>query len=420
MSDRAAGIDDAFSGLRPDRGIRTGSGSKRRISLGFVIRMAALLSGAAVAGQYAYTNVLTPVSLEGVVNAPLITLRAPIDGTMVQAGAVAGQTVTASEALFSVHDSRIDERPRADLAARLAAAMERRGLLEGAIAALDQIGSDLARRDGAYGVALQDVSQARLRSDQAAIIGAASAVAYARKQEDRARQLTKTGVVPQAQLDGAIAARVNAEAALSRAIADREAAALQLKAERKGVYLQNGFGGSSYHLQRLDEIRVRQIDLWHQVGVADAEIQSLRMQLQAEDDRLARLRTIEVPAAAGGQVTSVYVSAGTQVLRGNPLADILDCGNLYVEANVAAGWFNRPRPGSAVTVRVYDIGYALHGSVRALRDSAMAMDASRTMPAADRRGQPQLTVLVDLDPRERVELQRQGCPVGRPAKVSFE
>ena len=419
MSDRTADADDGFSGFDRDRRIGTEGGSGRRLSLGFVSRIAALLVGTIVLGQYAYTNILTPVSLEGVVNAPLITLRAPIDGTMVQAGAVAGHTVAASDVLFSVHDSRIDERPRAELAARLQAAIGQRQSLDSAIAALDQISDDLLRRDEAYAVAQQDVLQASLRSDQAAIAGAAGAVVHARKHEDRTRRLAEIGVAPQARLETAIAARITAEAALDRTMADRDAATLRLKAERTGVYLQNGFGGSSYHRQRLDEVRLRQVDLRQQTGMADAGIQSLRRHLQAEDERLVRLRTIEVPAAAGGQVTSVYVSAGTQVLRGNPLADILDCGNLYVEANVASGWFNRPRPGSPVTVRIYDIGYALHGSVRALRDSAMAMDAARTMPVADRR-QSHLTVLIDLDVRERVELQRRGCPVGRPATVSFD
>jgi multidrug resistance efflux pump len=420
MSDRTAELGDAFSGGRTEPRVKDVARSRPRYSFGFLSRAVALLTGTLIVASYAYTNVLTPVSLEGVVNAPLITLRAPIDGTMVEADAVAGKSVAPSDMLFSVNDSRIDERPRAELAARLTAATQQRQLLDNSITDLERISNDLLQRDGVYVAAQQDMLQARLRAGQAAISGAASAVINARKQEARTRELAGAGVVPRVQLENAVTSRAGTEAALARAVADRDATAVQLKAERRGIYLQSGFGGSSYHLQRLDEIRVRQIELRHQIGTADADIQSLRTQLDAEDRRLAQVRTIQVLAAAGGQIASVYVSPGTQVLRGNPLADVLDCGNLYVEANVAVGWFNRPRPGSKVNVRIYDMASPLRGTVRALRDSAMAMDPSRTTPVADRPTRQQLTLLVDLDQDDRAELLRLGCPVGRPATLSFE
>ncbi len=414
MSDNTVGQIEAFR-YPPVR--RHGIG---RFSIGFISRVVALLVCAAVVGTYAYRRVLTPVSLEGVVNAPLITLRAPIDGVMEAADAVSGQSVAATDVLFRVHDTRIDERPRIELIGHLSAAIQRKASVQASVNELEMLAGQLRDRDTVYAAAQQVVLAAGVRSSEAAILGAAGGLVNARGQEGRARLLLASGTAPKSRLDDAIAVRLGAEAALGRAAADRDSAVAQLKAERAGVYLQNGFGGSTYHQQRLDEIRVREIELRHQLGNTDGEIASLRSQLDAETARLASFRDIVVPAGAGGQIASVYVSAGTQVLRGNPLADVLDCGGLYIEANVATGWFGSPRAGSPVTIRVYDQDRPMHGYVRALRDSGISLDPSRTIPVADRQNRQQLTVLIDLDPDERAEVRLHGCPVGRPATVRFD
>lgn len=61
----------------------------RRVSGAFVLRTGVLLALLAV-GTYVSNRVLQPASLQGVVNAPMVTLRAPIDGKLIRGGVMIG------------------------------------------------------------------------------------------------------------------------------------------------------------------------------------------------------------------------------------------------------------------------------------------------------------------------------------------
>ncbi len=395
-------------------------GARRRVSLFFPLRIVLLLLMVAAIALYVRNRIVMPASLEGVVNAPLIVLRAPIDGQVVSANAAAGGIATASTSLFVVRDSRVDESRMRDLAARLDAARQHQTQIEQLLASLDDVAQDLRSRTRAYATAQETLLTATIRSQEAIIVGAASSLTYAQTQEERSRRLLQTGAAAQSRLDDSLNTRIGAQAALDRAKADRDASLVQLDSARRQIFLESGFGGSSYAQQKADEVLMRQLELRSQLGNARAESDGLAAQSSAEQSRIASLREVVVRVATQGLITSVYVADGTDVIRGNPLADVLDCRALYVEANVATTWFASPRPGDLVRITVYGSSETLHGRIRALRASGMALDPSRTTPLSERATSQSLTLIVDFDPDEQQHIAAMGCPVGRPATLLFD
>lgn len=392
----------------------------KRVAGAFLIRVGILLLALLAVALYGFNRFVQPASLRGVVNAPIVTLRAPIDGTLVRGGATVGQAIPPGTDVFAVRDSRVDLHRQLDLRGRLSEAGQRVEALDQILSDLDRMAADLRERAAAYAAAESTRLQATITGQETAIADARQTLDATRKWEDRVRALVAAGTAVEQRLEEATRARLLAQEGLSRAVAARQASLAALDAARQNIFVQNGFGGAAYAQQKHDEVRVRGLELTYQRTLARAEIGTLRAELEAETTRVAALREVAVPSAIGGMVVAVYVTPGTDVLRGNPLADVMDCSALYVEATISTGWFATPRAGDSVRVFLYGMGTAMAGRIRALRDPAMALDPSRGIPLSDRENRQTLTAIIDIDPAWRAAHQTEGCPVGQPASVRFQ
>ena len=389
-----------------------------RVPWMFALRVLLLLLGLAAAAYFIANRVLAPGSVQGVLNAPIVTLRAPIDGVVLSGGLAVGQRVAADTDLFTLRDTRIDVRAEADLRARRDAAGTR-------VAEFDRYLASLATEGVAMDAKVQEFTDyealrllANLNSQDAAVASAQASLGLAQVQEARIRLLVQTNAAAQARLDEAAAATKVARALLDRSLADRTVAEVALGANRAHIFAQSGYGGAIYFQQRSDEIRLRRLDLQNQREAANAEQQSLQRSLTAESARLATTRQVAVHAGATGSVAATYVAAGMDVVRGTALADVFDCRALYVEAYLYAGWFGTPRPGETVEVTLYGRSDRVSGTIRSLRDAGLSLDASRSIPLAERQSRQLLTLIVDLDPNTARTLAAEGCPVGQPASVA--
>ena len=398
-------------GRLPDR-VRPG------VSGAFILRFTLLLLALATLGSYAHSHVLAPTSLQGVVNAPIVTVRTPIDGTLTSGGVAAGQFVTTGAMAFSVRDPRVDEQHAEELRGRLSQARHRLAAGETMIGSLAGLLADLQRRSVAHSAAEVAQLAETVAGREHAVGDALMSLRFAEDREERSRQLVGSGVAVTLRLEEGTRDRLVARAALDRALTELRVAHESLNAAQEGIFLQGGFGGSAYSQQRSDEIRVRLLEAEFQRTLAAAEAESLVGQLAAESGRVARLREVVVPVVATGIVTTVHAATGTALIRGNPLVDILDCEKLYVEAIVAPGWFGQPKPGDAVMIGMYGQTATLAGRVRLVRDAALSLDAGRTLPLSDRDGRRSLTAIVDFDRADR-PAANQACPVGQPATLSF-
>ena len=85
-----------------------------------MLRVLAACSAVVLGAWYLSDRLLLVSSLEGVVTAPLVVLRAPINGKVrIEEGIEPAASVRAGQALFTMIDDQVDERVLADLRARL-------------------------------------------------------------------------------------------------------------------------------------------------------------------------------------------------------------------------------------------------------------------------------------------------------------
>ena len=394
--------------------------SRRPVSGAFVLRLVVLLLALLAVGAYVSNRILQPASLQGVVNAPMVTLRAPIDGKLIRGGAMVGEVVTPGADMFVIRDPRVDLHRQRELQTRQTNAIQRVAALDRILADLELLSTELRGRAVSYAAAEQARLQGLATGQDIAIANAQSALDFAREQETRARFLVRVGTAVEQRLDDAVRTRLIAQANFDRAVADRNSTIVALDAARQQIFTAPGVGGAGYAQQKQDEVEIRRLELTYQRSVARDEATGLQHDIDAETDHVAALREVAVPASVGGVISAVYVSAGTELVRGNPLADVMDCAALYIEATVSTGWFATPRPGDQVRVGLYGVSGTMVGRIRSLRDTAMALDPSRSIPLSERQSRQTVTAIIDID-RKNILLSRDhGCPVGQPASVQFK
>ncbi|MBC7637132.1 MAG: hypothetical protein H7251_16195 [Acetobacteraceae bacterium] len=390
-----------------------------RVSGPLMLRIVVLLLALFAVGAYFSNRILQPTSLQAVVNAPMVTLRAPIDGKLVRGGATVGEVFTSGAETFVIRDPRVDLHRQRELQTRQANAVQRVAALDRILGDMELLSTELRERAASYSAAEEARLQDLANGQDIAITNAQTALDFARDQETRARFLVRAGTAVEQRLDEATRTRLIAVATHTRAMADRNGTIIALDAARRQVFMTAGVGGVGYARQRQDEVEIRRLELTYQRSVALGEASSLQHEVDTEVEHVAALREVAVAAAVGGVVSAVYVSAGTDVVRGNPLADVMNCDALYIEATVSTGWFATPRPGDLVRVGLYGVPGTMAGRIRSLRDNAMALDPSRSIPLSERQSRQTVTAIIDIDRKDIALSRGHGCPVGQPASVQF-
>ena len=59
------------------------------------------------------------------------------------------------------------------------------------------------------------------------------------------------------------------------------------------------------------------------------------------------------------------------------------------------------------------------GRIRRLRDTAMALDPSRSIPLSERQSRQTVTAIIDIDRKDILLTRDSGCPIGQAAGVQF-
>lgn len=394
------------------------TGQTPKVASRFPRRIGKAVAGAtlvAVFGIVPFRTLMQISSVEAVVNARVVTLRAPIEGEVsaLPANLARSGIVPQGTPLLDVVDHRADRGRLDELQRQNGHLSSERMALDGKLAAARTLGADLDRQANLF------------RQGRIAQLGARSAelqnmiaVAGAQKEEavaarNRAAALSRTGAVSSADLDRLTRAAVVAtqtEAATRNRLA---AADVELKAAHDGVYIGDSYNDRPSSVQRAEEVR-QQIAGW------TAE----RMGLEAEADRLARDMAeeqeryrIRADAAmsfpVAGRIWEVMVSPGEQVRVGQDLVRVLDCSTTLVTANVTETVYNQLRMGSTARFLPSDGGGALAGAVVALTGQAGAPANLAIEPAALSKEPYRVTVAVPtLD-------AQQACGIGRTGRVVF-
>ena len=289
---------------------KTASSTPRR-----VVKTLLGLALVAAVGYEPLQRMAQTSSVEAIVNARVITLRAPIEGE-VQPGPAAreaGAALAPGELLFRVVDKRADRGRVDDLSRQLAQARDERPRLAARLESARGLLADLTEQTRQF-------REARIRQLEARrdALTADAAAAHARSFDAaatvaRANWLTAQGAgttvqANQAKRDADVAAQN--EIAAQRQIAVND---VELEAARRGVFVGDSYNDRPTSAQRADDLGQQIVDFEQALDESDRRVARLSQDVADEQARYAELSSAAIVAPAKGSVWEVLTASGEQV-----------------------------------------------------------------------------------------------------------
>lgn len=359
---------------------------------------------------------LQTTSTEAVINARLITLRAPIEGEI---GAGVGTTAVGTQlepgtAVLKIVNRRA-ERGRLDDLHRLITRLESERL--GLIARRDDLQAmhkDLSEQTRAF----MDGRLRQLEARSAELTSEIAAAAANRQEAESAlaratplaaSKTITTAVFEKAKRDVTVATETHA--ALRHRLAGVEVEAASL---RKGVFIGDSYNDRPRSSQRADEVAQRLSEVSANLREHETQIANLRDEKAEEAKRFADNAAAELTAPVRGSVWEVMTAPGETVVRGQELVRLLDCSGVVVTATVGETAYNRLRIGDPARFRPRGESRDHQGRIIGLTGVAAAPANLAIQPSALAKEPYRVTVALP-------GLATPGqCDVGRTGRVTFE
>ncbi|WP_249137268.1 HlyD family secretion protein [Bradyrhizobium tropiciagri] len=371
----------------------------------------------AIFGWLPLKAVLQTSSVEAVVNARIVTLRSPIDGTVSakpQQSSTQLSVVHEGDAILHVVNARGDRVRLDDLRRQMSRFENERPSLAAKLAAAETAQQDLARQAGQFrdGRILQ--LQARIAEIQTAIEAAAARREEATAAVERASSLIKSGSVSTVEM-----ARLTREQSIAQQTeigAQRrlDAAKVELTAAQNGTYLGDSYNDRPSSVQREEEMRQRVSDLRADLTHSDAEIDWLTHEIASEQLHYINRAEADIKAPVAGRIWEMMTSPGEDVRAGQPLLKLLDCSGAVVTANVTEGVYNRLKLGEQASFEPNDGSAAIKGEIVNLTGASGAPANLAINPDALNKEPYRVTVSMP-----EIDTTGKECAVGRTGRVVF-
>ncbi len=384
--------------------------AQRRRALKTLIGIAII----AVAGWLPVRALLETTSTQAIINARLITLRAPIEGQIGPLGAVSvGTTVQPGAALVGITNPRA-ERGRLDDLRRLVDEVEteiktlvdrRRGL--------EALREGLSAQTQAFRAARMDQLDARIAEARSDIAAGEAKRQEADQALARARSLDAAGSGTRVTLEKAQRDATVAEQTLAALRHRLSALEVERSALRDGIFVGDSYNDRPQSLQRADEIALRLNEITAEISHRSDRVAHLRSELAGEQDRYAARAAATLVSPVGGSIWEVMTAPGETVVRGQDLMRVLDCTGLVVTATVGETAYNQLRIGEPARFRFRGESAEHEGRIIGLTGIATAPANLAIQPSALAKEPYRVTVALP-------ELSRSGnCNVGRTGRVTF-
>lgn len=304
-------------------------------------------------------------SAEAVINAPVVTLRAPISGIVADGSLTVGEEVVGGETLMRIANPRIDLSRLEDTAAAVQLSLDERLMLETRIASLEEQQAELEVQLENFRLARMELLDARL-----------------------------------------------ANASLTDA--DRIEAQIERDALERGVFIGDSYNDKPSTGQRLDSIAVELSNLEAALTVNLTRHPQLVAAEAAERSRATQLSTATVAAPAEGSIWEVLVSPGEQINEGQDLVRVLDCSRALVTAAVSESVYNQLAIGMAATFTLREGGEPMMAEVVYLSGVSAAPSNLAIAPGALQAESYRVMLSVP------VVASGAGCAVGHTGRVVFD
>jgi len=339
-------------------------GQIARVGTGIVL----LAVGVATYGP----GLFNTISSNAILNAPTVPVLTPIEGIVTRIPVAAGAEIRANAVLAEIVNPTADttflhqlqteiETIRGRLAASLA--------LDAELAALQE---QLHQEFDRYREAAVARAKARLDENQAALAAAIAIANDAERDYGRKQILARSGIVSTVAVQAAESTLARLQAEARRAEASLDRSRRDLAAVRAGTFVTDQGQDVPYSRQRADELAVRRADAAAQRSellVRRGEVERL---VAIESARAEQKRRAVINAPRDGVVWRLNVVEGSRVAADTPIATLIDCNEIVVQAQFPGRQFEDVQPGAPAEVRVLGSGGVRQARTRDVR----AMGAS--------------------------------------------
>lgn len=370
----------------------------------------------AAVGWLPIRTLLQTTSTEAILNARLVTLRAPIEGEVGPglAALAAGTELEPGTAVLSIVNRRAD-RGRLDDLRRLVQRLEgERAALVSRRDDLEKLHADLAAQTQAFTEGRRNQLKARVAEVKSEIAAAVANREEAELALERASVLAASKTVTAAAFDKA---KRDARVAVENETAARHrltAAQVELTALGKGVFIGDSYNDRPRSSQRADEIAQRLSEVSADVRERETHIAGLTTEIADETRRYNEIAAATLSAPVHGSVWEVMTAPGETVVRGQELMRLLDCSGVVVTATVDEAAYNSLRIGDAARFRLRGESAEHKGRIIGLTGVAAAPANLAIRPAALAKESYRVTVAMP-------DLARAGqCDIGRTGRVTFD
>jgi multidrug resistance efflux pump len=368
------------------------------------------------AGWVPVRALLETTSTEAVINARLVTLRAPIEGEiapMAQTLAV-GTELQPAGPLLRIVNRRADHGRLDDLRRLVNQLESERSGLMAKREDLALLHADLVAQTQSFLDGRSRQLEARVAELRSEIAAADANREEAERALERAKPLAETGTMTRAAFEKArrdATVTTQTHAALRHRVAGVD---VELGALRQGTFIGDSYNDRPRSSQRADEVAQRLSDVAADVREREARLAGLRGELAAEEKRYADLAAVELIAPVRGTVWEILTSPGESVARGQDLVRLLDCSGMVVTATVGEAAYNRLRVGDPARFRFRGENADHNGRIIGVTGVGAAPANFAIQPAALAKEPYRVTVALP-------NLATSGqCDVGRTGRVTFE
>ena len=291
-------------------------------------RITKALIGAAILITFAIIplrTLLQTSSVQAVVNSPLVTLRAPIEGRIEVSAPTDWQSfgvVSKGAVLMRVVNSRVSPARLEDIRRQLEHLQNERTGIVAKLTEAKLLQERLVEQVAGFKKARVLQLEARI-AEQENIVAASEA----KRQEAsdavaRATTLFQSGNVTTVDMNRRTRELTMAQQSLNSANNRLQADRIELDAARTGVLIGDGFNDRPTSAQRLDDVTQRVVDLSADLAVLDAELPRLEKAFDEEQARLHSNSEVSITLPIQGRIWEVLTSPGEQVRAGQDLVKI--------------------------------------------------------------------------------------------------
>lgn len=358
---------------------------------------------------------LQNTSAEATVNARLVTLRAPIAGTvhLADPGERVGAEIEAGTPLLTIENPREDRTQLDTLRRDISGLESEREALGRRKAQLQGLQGSLREQRDAFQAGRVAQLDARIASLKAEIAAADAKESETKSALARSRSLKAQGWQTEAALETAEREHkvaLNTEESLRQRMV---ATKVELDAARRGLFVGDSYNDIPRTAQRLDEVTQQIIGLDTDIEQKTQRIAQLRSEFSLEQKRYDVRSRAALNAPVPGRIWEVLTANGEQVSHGQDLMRVLDCAGVRVTAAVSESVYNALRIGQPATFHLRGGSEELEGRVTGLHGLA-------AVPGNWAIGQ---TALAREPYHVTVEVPNLAngpdCHVGRTGKVTF-